>query len=194
MSVESVGPIPSDLPAPLINPHEFQRFDVAATQTREAGDVRRRARFRSVAQRTRVQWLFTQDQFDTFWDWYESTLDAGAAAFDVNVAAQGVDGVRRSFESVWWVAQFANPYSAEAVNSGPARRVMYRISAELMLRGTPSTDRPAGTFRASGRVLHTGRATISAMSILATGETLHDGGLYGMIVNPSRGRVHDHSV
>lgn len=179
MSVESVGPIPADLPAPLINPHEFQRFDIALTQVRERGDLRRRRRFRTVGQRARLQWLFTQAQFDSFWGWYESALGAGAAAFDLFVGAQGVDGVRKNFASVWWVGQFAAPYTAAVLNSGPGRKLMYRVTADVVLRGDPSTTKPARAFRAYGRVQHTGYALLDSGDILASGDVMHDGGFYG---------------
>lgn len=179
MSVESVGPIPADLPAQLITPHEFQRFDIALTQTRESGDLRRRRRFRTVGQRARVQWLFTQAQFDTFWDWYEATLGAGASAFDLFVAAQGVSGVRRNFSSVWWIGQFAEPYTAAVLNAGPGRKLMYRVTADVVLRGEPSSTKPERTFRASGRVQHTGFARLDSGDILASGDITHEGGFYG---------------
>lgn len=176
MTPESVGPIPASLPAPSRVPHGLTHWDVAENSAREHGILRRRRRFRTPEQRCQVQWLLTQAQFDTFWDWYEAVLQAGAQAFDARVLPAGEAGVVRSVAVSWYVAQWAAPYTVEVVQGGVSG-LLYRVSGELVLYGDASSTRPAAaTIDASGSNSVLGYAVTTAAGITASGSNTVTGG------------------
>ena len=167
--------VPAGLPAPRVAPHEAQREDAALTLPFEHGDLRRRPIWRSVPQNFTVEYLFTQAQFDTWHDWYENQLLAGAMAFYAPLAAQGADGVVRNFGLAWWEARFARPYDTSVINAG-GNGFLYSIRAAYVVSGTPAAQMPAlADFTAGGTIAATGYAIAAAVPLAAAGTNTVDG-------------------
>ena len=71
-----------------------------------------RPRWRTVPELLNLSWIFvTQEQFDTFDEWYEDYLVAGSLDFDLPVQARGTD-----FEFQWYTAKFVKDYKSEVLD------------------------------------------------------------------------------
>lgn len=125
--------IPATIP-PALSRVRFEPIDAAKTVEQDQGELRRRPLYSTVPQVLKVSWYLNQTQFDTWWDWYEETLEVGARKFDVPIERQGGPGAGSNTRLEWWTAQFhGEPYS---VQTGPLGDE-YEITAQLLLIGEP---------------------------------------------------------
>lgn len=148
----------------------FEPVDIAKGKPMDAGEQRRRPRFRSVPQVATVTWRFDQTAFDIFWDWYERELRAGEREFDLELERQGGTGPGANPRLQWWTAQFVEPPRHEST-----RGYRYTISARLMLRGQPFDARVALSITASGTDGDAGGWQVASRAVLLQG-TDGDGG------------------
>ena len=163
--------IPRSLPIPRNRPHSFAPLDIARTGEADQGELRRRPLYRSVPQQLRLEWLVDQDGLDAFWQWFETTLVAGAKKFDVKVAKQGTEGLARGARLTWWTAQFVGMPQHEAKHRG-----FYGIAATLLLIGAPFDVRIPPGILASGGIRFRGRVLTSPGRIRAVGGIAFRGG------------------
>jgi hypothetical protein len=163
--------IPRSLPIPRYRPHSFSPLDIARTGEADQGELRRRPIYRSVPQQLRLEWVVDQSDLDTFWDWFEGTLAAGAKKFDVKVAKQGTEGLARGARLTWYTAQFVGMPQHEAKHRG-----FYAISATLLLMGAPFDIRIPPGILASGGIRFRGRAITAAVPVRAAGGIAFRGG------------------
>ena len=142
---------PDDVPAPSAYGHSFAPIDISESAEFEVGEIRRRKRYRSVPQVATVSWLMTLEQFQSFSEWYETILLAGAKPFDIRLAKQG------EYAMTWWTAIFVGPYAAEAMHYG-----RWRVTASLLLTGEQFDVRVAPTVRGDAFIRFTAQATLNA--------------------------------
>lgn len=156
--------IPPGLPRPLAQPHAFEPVDTCDTVPKDQGELRRLPRYGSAPELLALAWRFTQAEFDTFWDWYEDDLLAGARRFDVFVAAQGGTGGTGIAPGTWRTAQFAEVPQHEALRGG-----RYSVQARVRCIGAAFDERTAPGFFASGTDGDIGGAYLGAAAIFAEG-------------------------
>lgn len=130
-STGSSAVVPDSLPLPSSQNHVFTNVSMAQAVQFETGDVRRRRRYTRAPQLLDLQWELSQTEFDTFHNWFEQTLMAGARQFDLQVASQ------TSVDVVWNSALFTRPYEATLDLGGK-----YIVRATLLVTGTPSIYKP----------------------------------------------------
>lgn len=175
---------PLQLPPALLEGNTFTGVDIAQTNERDQGELRRRVVYTKVPQHVTVQWLLDQYHYDIFFQWYELELNAGQRTFDLPIVAQGVTGLARGAKTVWWEAQFKEPYSTDVVVSAnkpiyiqdEGQGFLYKIVGKMILYGIPLYDRPIIPFSAKGTNKAYGGAFIQAAELSATGTNTADGG------------------
>ena len=165
--------IPSALPRPLADGHRYRPVDPALTVPKDQGELRRLPRYTAVPRQLALVWRFTQAEFDTFWDWYEDDLDAGARRFDVFVGRQGGGAIDGTAPGTWHTAQFVQPPQHEPLAGG-----RWRVQAQLLCIGDPFDVRIAPGILASGSNSRTGGARFVAPAIFASGENSRGGSAY----------------
>lgn len=123
--------LPDGTPAWLADGHSIELVPLYADVTMRTGHSRRRRVYTTAPRLVAVGLQLTAAQMLAFHTWFEDVLQAGALPFSTQVANQG-PGL------LWWRAQFAEPYSADAGEAAAS----FRVSARLLLTGTGSTTGP----------------------------------------------------
>lgn len=162
--------IPSSLPRPLAGQHVYDGIDAAETVPKDQGELRRLPRYPSVPRRLALAWRFNQEQFDTFWDWYEDTLAAGARRFDVFVGRLGEAITPGIAPGTWRTAQFIEVPQYEP-SAG-----RYLVRARVLCIGAPFDTRTAPGLLASGVDDDSGGAVFASSGLLASGTDDDSGG------------------
>lgn len=173
----SIREFPPALPAALVAGHGFQPVPNARPRDRDQGEMRLRPRYRSSPEVCSASWLFDQDQFDAFHDWFEDELQAGALDFDVRVQHRGTE-----YGTTWYTAVFAQDYAAEVLHT-----LLYRVTAPLVLRELIGPVRVPPTVQALGRASFSGGAGMGEAALSASGGIALGGGA-GMGAVPLQGR------
>jgi hypothetical protein len=166
--VASIREFPPALPAALVAGHGFQPVPNARQRERDQGEVRLRPRYRSSPEVCSASWLFDQDQFDAFHDWFEDELQAGSLDFDVRVQHRGTE-----YGTTWYTAVFLQDYAAEVLHP-----MLYRVTAPLLLRTLIGPVRTAPSIQALGRLAFSGGAAFGAYVLSARGGISLSGGAY----------------
>jgi hypothetical protein len=143
--------IPATLPRPLADGHQYRPVDPALTVPKDQGELRRLPRYTAVPRQLALVWRFTQAEFDTFWDWYEDDVDAGARRFDVFVGRQGGGAIDGTAPGTWHTAQFVQPPQHEPLAGGrPSSPAARTAAAAAPTRGRSWTSCPAARTAAAG--------------------------------------------
>jgi hypothetical protein len=164
--VASIRVFPEGLPAALVAGHGFEPLPNARRRERDQGESRMRPRYRSVPEMCAASWLFNQEEFDQFHDWFEDTLLAGSLDFDVRVQHRGTQ-----FGTTWYTAIFPDGYSADVQHG-----ILYLVTAPLLLRESLGTLRIAPGISASGGIVFEGGVRMGAFVLQASGSISFDGG------------------
>ena len=125
---------PESLPKPLVAGHGFTPMPNARERERDAGERRMRPKYRSVPDTCSVSWLYTQDEFDAFHEWYEADLIGGTRDFDTQLQARGTE-----YGLTWFECRFVGDYGFEELMT--ADGLMYRVSATLLAVDEIGEDR-----------------------------------------------------
>lgn len=173
----SIREFPPALPAALVQGHGFQPGPNATPRERDQGERRMRPRYRSAPDLCSASWLFTQEEFDEFHDWFEDVLLAGSLDFDVRVQHRGTE-----YGTTWYTAVFAQDYVAEVLHT-----LLYRVTAPLVLRELIGPVRVPPTVQALGRVAFGGGGVMGRPVLAARGGIAFSGGA-GMGSVPLQGR------
>lgn len=163
----SIRVFPEALPAALVAGHGFEPLPNARRRERDQGESRMRPRYRSVPEMCMASWLFDQEQFDVFHDWFEDALLAGSLDFDVRVQYRGTE-----YGTTWHTALFPEGYSAEVTHG-----LLYRITAPLLLREALGPVRLAPGISAAGGITFIGGVMLMPFTIEAAGAISFSGGV-----------------
>ena len=145
---------PAALPAWLQSGHAREPAPVSDRVPFEYGPARMRRQFTDSFHLASVSTVLRQPDFDTFYDFHEKDLLAGARSFNVPVAGPGYStGIE------WWEAVFAGPWKAVYKLDG----AVWIITAQLRLIAGPFATRPQGPLAAEGTVNVTGDASLNVL-------------------------------
>lgn len=177
--MSSIHTFPADLPPALQQGHSFQPLANARNRKRDQGETRMRPRYRSVPDQCVISWFFeTQEEFDTFHDWFEDTVVVGSSDFDLQVADRDTFGV------TWWTARFIDEYKFEVDEV-----CRYTVSAQLLLVEELGPTRVAPGIEASGGIEFAGGVSFAPPLLRASGGIAFGGGVdFGLpALTPSGG-------
>ncbi len=132
--------MPEALGAWLLAGHAFDAVPLTEDVRWERGEDRMRQMYRSAPQIASVSALWAQDLYDTWVEFYEDTLGAGALSFYARVKSQTGDAL------VWWLAQIVAPPLESTQNRGAGGLNRYRVSMQLLLLEGPFASVPTGAF------------------------------------------------
>jgi hypothetical protein len=162
--------VPAILPLPT-REQQTTPIDSALTVAKDQGELRRLPLYRGAPQAATIAWPpMPQAKFNAFWDWFEDEILSGARRFDIRLAAQGTEGLRKGARAVWYAAQFTEVPQFEALPRG-----RYRITASLLLFGAAFAVRVAPGIQARGSNRSSGGAFFVAPALVAAGANTWEG-------------------
>lgn len=125
--------LPGGFPCWLAAGHDSERDPVYAHTPMRTGHTRQRRVYTTAPETRSVSMILNESQALRFHEWFESDLLAGDLEFSARVHMFG-PGMG------WWPARFVEPYKAEPMAA--MHGILWRITAQLTLRGEPSDEGP----------------------------------------------------
>lgn len=97
---------PTTLPGPISEGYGISPVDPVVRTDMEVGAPRARRRSHARNDRVEVTWFFSEDEFQTFRDWFDdgaAGAAAGAAWFyvDLKIGGGGMETVEARFSGIW---------------------------------------------------------------------------------------------
>ena len=132
--------LPGGFPCWLAAGHQSARDPVYAHTPMRTGHTRQRRVYTTAPETRSVSLMLTESQAQRFHAWFESDLLAGELEFSARVHLFG-PGMG------WWPARFVEPYKAEPMAAKGG--MLWRITAQLSLRGEPSDVGPELAYMAA---------------------------------------------